>query len=482
MSKSLEEFDGEVPENCCGCTFPKDFDFEWKPKDINSRPKPNTCIRPPLPDTSQCAFHADPGQTECKLEQLNKIDSVGGTLDGAIFPDQFVGSVDLSGITLLREVDLSGAELNNADFSGANLNNADLSHTALIDADLSETNLIDADLTGAVLFDPDLSEADLSHTDLTGAVLFYADLPDAKLSRADLSGAELSRADLSGANLFDADLSEAELSHTDLSEADLRHADLSETNLINADLSEVNLERATVVEVNLFDADLTKVTTYGARLEAVQINDGTEFYEGSKEYSRWWQREESLLAAPPRCGYDPAVEQPPQVTDTDRETLLTRAADTYRQFEELARRNTQPSLQSSLYVLRQDMQRKRYRERGQYIQWLANELFWVVFKHGESFGRLLMTAAIVILTFAGAYWQLDLIINNPDAPQPEREFVNNPFDAIYFSTLTFTTLGLGDFQPAAASQLGRGLVLLEATLGAILIATFVFVLGRRAAR
>jgi hypothetical protein len=75
---------------------------------------------------------------------------------------------------------------------------------------------------------------------------------------------------------------------------------------------------------------------------------------------------------------------------------------------------------------------------------------------------------------------MDLILENPDAA--DSEFINDPFDAIYFSTLTFTTLGLGDFQPAAGSELGRGLVLVEATIGAILIATFVFVLGRRAAR
>ena len=61
-------------------------------------------------------------------------------------------------------------------------------------------------------------------------------------------------------------------------------------------------------------------------------------------------------------------------------------------------------------------------------------------------------------------------------------YLDSFFDALYFSTLTFTTLGLGDFQPAPAAQLGRALVLLEAVMGAVLIATFVFVLGRRAAR
>lgn len=52
-------------------------------------------------------------------------------------------------------------------------------------------------------------------------------------------------------------------------------------------------------------------------------------------------------------------------------------------------------------------------------------------------------------------------------------------DSRYFSTLTFTTLGFGDFQPAGW---GRTLVTLETSFGATLLALLVFVLGRWAAR
>jgi hypothetical protein len=308
-----------------------------------------------------------------------------------------------------------------------------------------------------------------------------ADLSAANLADTNLSEAFLKNANLSGAKLDNADLAGADLRGADLREVNLRRADLSEAILSGANLSEANLERATLIEVDLSDATLTKATPYGARIEAVQINDGTMFNSETSEY-RTWKHSLPFFSCPPRCGYDPQVEQPEDFADTDRETLLTKAADTYRQFEELARQNTQPSRQSSMFVLRQDMQRIRHRERGQYSQWFTNRLFRAIFNHGESFARVLLTATVIILVFAGIYWQADLIIDNPNAPQSEKQFIANPFDAVYFSTLTFTTLGLGDFQPAAASQLGRGMVLLQAVLGAILIATFVFVLGRRAAR
>jgi hypothetical protein len=50
---------------------------------------------------------------------------------------------------------------------------------------------------------------------------------------------------------------------------------------------------------------------------------------------------------------------------------------------------------------------------------------------------------------------------------------------VYYSTLTFTTLGFGDFRPLG---IGQALTTVETALGTILIALLVFMLGRRAAR
>jgi hypothetical protein len=52
-------------------------------------------------------------------------------------------------------------------------------------------------------------------------------------------------------------------------------------------------------------------------------------------------------------------------------------------------------------------------------------------------------------------------------------------NALYYSTLTFTALGFGDFQPVG---FGRVLTTIETSLGAVLLALLVFILGRRAAR
>ena len=54
------------------------------------------------------------------------------------------------------------------------------------------------------------------------------------------------------------------------------------------------------------------------------------------------------------------------------------------------------------------------------------------------------------------------------------------FQSMYFSAITFTTLGYGDIIPT--NDLGRGLVMIESFTGAIFIALFIFVFGRKMSR
>ena len=55
--------------------------------------------------------------------------------------------------------------------------------------------------------------------------------------------------------------------------------------------------------------------------------------------------------------------------------------------------------------------------------------------------------------------------------------IRNFPDSLYFSTITFTTLGYGDFRPLEG--LGRILAGSEAFLGAIMMALFVYTFARR---
>ena len=94
---------------------------------------------------------------------------------------------------LLRDANLSGADLRDANLSGANLSGADLRGADLRDANFRGANLSDANLSGA-----DLSGADLRDANLSGANLSDANLSGANLSDANFRGAELNCAKFYG--------------------------------------------------------------------------------------------------------------------------------------------------------------------------------------------------------------------------------------------------------------------------------------------
>jgi uncharacterized protein YjbI with pentapeptide repeats len=101
----------------------------------------------------------------------------------------------------LRDVNLSGANLQGADLSRANLQGA-----YLVKTNLKNSKLIEIDLQEAFL-----NEAELQNSHLNDANLYKVDLFGVNLSGADLSGANLSDANLSSANFTKAVVSLSQL-------------------------------------------------------------------------------------------------------------------------------------------------------------------------------------------------------------------------------------------------------------------------------
>lgn len=99
------------------------------------------------------------------------------------------GERNFSGV-VLRDADLSGANLERVIFDGA---------------DLSNTNLVDANLDSA-----DLSNADLTNANLSGANLYCSKMYGANFTNANLSNANLTSIIFDGANLTFAHMTNAE--------------------------------------------------------------------------------------------------------------------------------------------------------------------------------------------------------------------------------------------------------------------------------
>ena len=98
-----------------------------------------------------------------------------------------------------------------------------------------------------------------------------------------------------------------------------------------------------------------------------------------------------------------------------------------------------------------------------------------LFGYGERPIRVLFAAALVIVGCAFYYHNSGNILYQGEP------FELGVFDSLYFSSITFATLGLGDFYPEAGT-IGRVVVMLESLSGACLVALFIVCLAKRFSR
>ncbi|MGC1120641.1 MAG: pentapeptide repeat-containing protein [Candidatus Methanofastidiosia archaeon] len=96
--------------------------------------------------------------------------------------------------------------------------------------------------------------------------------------------------------------------------------------------------------------------------------------------------------------------------------------------------------------------------------------------YGERYWNTAVVSASIVFIFAFLYGALDCLHYSIENPSLQQKII----DVIYFSFVTFTTLGLGDIAPA--TTLGKVLICVEAVIGAFMIAVFVVVFVRKMAR
>ncbi len=99
----------------------------------------------------------------------------------------------------------------------------------------------------------------------------------------------------------------------------------------------------------------------------------------------------------------------------------------------------------------------------------------LLFGYGERPVRVLAASALIIISCAFFYSQPGSLVYRDGHIEPSF------FHGLYFSTITFTTLGYGDFYPSPHGFC-RQMAMAEAAAGACLIALFIVCLAKRFSR
>jgi uncharacterized protein YjbI with pentapeptide repeats len=356
-----------------------------------------------------------------------------------------------------------------------------------------DTDFSDIAANGPIKFIDEYGiKSELPYTFLGTVDFNGADIPNSEFSNVSFSEPPI----FDGANLTGADMSGLSLDQASFEGADLIRTDLSEASVTTASFNGAVLERA-----SLYGTDFRNARLYGARLAGAHISDHTNL--GVRDLL-----EERTSLTPfqgpwPAVRYDPRnpdYEQYAEDEDKPGGSAISdhsRAASVYAEIQRVAETNAASDLASRCFRWRKDVQRKRYASddgRGNTknrLRWAWAEMSNSVARYGDSPWRVVITSNAIIMLFGVLYplfggMQLtgeegqviafDTLLTVPELPTWMDILLSN----LYFSAVTFTTLGYGDIRPSG--PVSQALASIESFLGAALLALLVAVLARRITR
>lgn len=269
---------------------------------------------------------------------------------------------------------------------------------------------------------------------LEGANLYKVELPQAELNGADLHGAYLwgtylNGADLSGANLQDAILQEANLKHADCRRANLRWA-----NLQKAYLSRIKLQGAFLTGILWNEAQYFSLQNLG-RIERV-----------GEEINKDW-------------GY---------------------AQDAYRRLKNYFHQQGRYSDEAKAHYREKLMTQREAWRMWKFGSWFVLFLLNTLAGFGEKLWKTVVSAFITIFFFAGIYWW-GTNAGWGKLVHGTAGHIKDFWHCLYFSVVTFATLGFGDIAPAFSSKAAIAAVF-EVILGYVFLGMLITIIARKFGR
>lgn len=287
---------------------------------------------------------------------------------------------------------------------------------------------------------------------LDGTNLYRVGLQEAFLLKANLQEAVLFEANLQGADLSWANLQEATLGLANLQKANLRGANLQEANLHGANLQdarlwEANLQKADLSRANLQKADFSESKLHGCYLHGVLLEDA--------RYLTWQQIE---------------------YTGEEKDKKWLDAQDAYRRLKNYFHQQGQYQDETQAYYREKLMAQRQAWKEKKLGKWFVLFLLNILAGFGEKLWRTVVSAFATILIFSGIYWLAGKLVTNGG------ESITKFWHCLYFSVVTFATLGFGDISPALHSTGTQVAAVIEVILGYVFLGMLITIIARKMGR
>lgn len=272
-----------------------------------------------------------------------------------------------------------------------------------------------------------------------------------------LEGAYLERANLEGVNL----VCHGSKQGYSLARADLYRANLRNAHLFHIDLSQASLMKADCREANFHFANLSETNLLGARFDGAKIENVTWGDELIHEKKGKLARKEKK--------------------QSDANDFFEQAEEIFRSFRKVS--ESQGLFELAGHFFYKEMLMRRYQLPRFSFARGVSKLVDIFCGYGERPLRVILFSLSFIVLCGLAYF----FIGVSDAGQLVKvnasiglqENIMSLFKGLYFSVVTFTTLGYGDLVPLGYSRL---VAAIEAFAGSFTLALFVVVFVKKMTR
>ena len=285
---------------------------------------------------------------------------------------------------------------------------------------------------------------------IKGFYLRRLEFPDAQWQGIDAEEVDLAAADLSGANLTAANLKKSNLTGANFEKADMASIDFEEAHLLRCNLSGARLWSAVIKDSNLAEANLQEADF----LKAVFTN--VKFWHTKLNNAKFITR------------YSFSGKSPID------ETGFLSASEAYRNLKQYFIANGRYDDSSWACFKERQLERKHFFKKRNLL-YFPSLMMALLCGYGEKPYRVILSSAAFVFIYSIIYAALNIFKVSLTAVSAKGFSI---WDYIYFSIVTFTTVGFGDLSPKMV-PLYQMLVGSEAFVGAFMMGLFVFTLARK---